>query len=210
MEHNQNIDKENDIALNLIKHVHEKEFLNKDLPSLDRIIQTYFNLKNRDAKEEKEVIDFLFSYLDKNGENASILFTHTQHTQERYNIIKKIYTDYRNKFEFGLVNPALFLTSFELIKINEKLKRFLYFFAFFLQLFVIVSIFSCYQANQQLIEKKIELDNLNLKNEKLKNNIKLFYQSKKQLEIELITFEKDSKNKQIINEQIKNDLSRCS
>ena len=61
MEH-PNIDKENDIALNLIKHIHEKEFINRDLSSLDRIIQTYFNLQNRDAKEEKEVIEFLFSY----------------------------------------------------------------------------------------------------------------------------------------------------
>lgn len=206
MEH-PNIDKENDIALNLIKHIHEKEFINRDLSSLDRIIQTYFNLQNRGAKEEKEVIEFLFSYLDKNGEDASILFTHIQHTQERYNIIKRIYTEYRNKFDFSLVNPALFLTSFELIKVNEKLKRFLYFFTFFLQLFVLVSIFSCYQANQmknrliqQLIDEKLKQDNLILKNEKLKNDIKSLDKSQKQLKKEL-------KNKQIINEQIKNDLS---
>lgn len=116
---------EDKIGSNLIKYLHEKEFLNRDLLSIDRIINKYFNLHDRDPKEEKEVINFLFEYLEMKGKEASILFTHTQHSNERYNIIKRLYIEYRYKFEFKLVKSSLFLTSFDLIKINEKLKQIL-------------------------------------------------------------------------------------
>lgn len=165
---------EDKIGLNLVKYLHEKEFLNRDLLSIDRIINKYFNLNNRDPKEEKEVINFLFDYLEMKGKEASILFRHTQHNRERYNIIKRLYIEYRHKFEFNVINSSLFLASFDIIKINEKLKQFLYFSSIISLFFAITSISFYNQICQlksdfhkQFNEKIDELKDSLLSNEKL-------------------------------------------
>lgn len=80
-----------EIALTLPGSIKEKKLITRDVSSLDRIIGKYFSQKRRNIKEEKEIIEFLFQYLDINGKDGSILFRHLDQSQERETVIKRLY-----------------------------------------------------------------------------------------------------------------------
>ena len=137
--------------------------MKRNISSIDRIINIYFMNKNRDLSEEKEVINFLFRYLEKEGRKGSILFRYLHNSLERYNIILRLYSQFRYKFEFDIVNSSLFITAFDLIKINQKLKRIL----FFLFLLILLSFY--FQTNQNKNELQVLKNNheKNLKHSKI-------------------------------------------
>lgn len=57
---NDNIAKEESIALNLIDNINEGYLINRDLSSIDRIISIYFAQSN-ETIENDQIIDFLFN-----------------------------------------------------------------------------------------------------------------------------------------------------
>ena len=124
MANNKNIEEDN-IAKHLVNNLQREEFKNRDLASIDRIIELYYTKYNINATEEREVISFLFSYLKDKKEPASILFRHIKNSPERYNIVTRLYHEHRWDFNFDLVTSSVFLSAFDLIKINEKLKQIL-------------------------------------------------------------------------------------
>lgn len=144
-----NFEEECKIALNLHSYINKREFFNQDLSSLNRIMEKYFNIIDRDPKEEKQIINFLFKLLDIIGKDASILFSHIDKSSEYFNIIKRLHNDYQDKFDFSVVNPSLFQSSFYLIKINEKMKRFLIIFSIIFP-FLFISSFFYYSQRKKL------------------------------------------------------------
>lgn len=189
----ENLEEESEIALNLTSYINKTEFLSRDLKSLDRIVEKYFNIKERDKKEEKQVINFLFKYLDLKGKNASILFSHIKNSAEYYNIIKRLHNEYQDKFEFSIVNPLLFQYSFNLIKINEQLKKFLLISFFSFTCLIFLSSFYYYQRNKlneklQLYETKLnEYSNIKRKYDKVKNKLEKEIELKNQIQSNFTT-----------------------
>lgn len=161
--------------------------MRRNIESLDRIINKYFMNKNRDPIEEKEVIEFLFRYLKKEGRNGSILFRHIKNSPERYNIIIRLYNKYRYKFDFDIVNSSLFLTAFDLIKINQKMKQILYFFACIIPLLIIIS-FSLYFKTKQM--KTDFIEKLTTQEKQIKDNKIL------ENEIEILKLKHKNENKE--------------
>lgn len=183
MENYYNIEEDN-MAKKLAKNLQREEFKNRDLASIDRIIGIYYAKYNTNAAEEKEVISFLFSYLDEKKEPASILFRHIKNSSERYNIVKRLYNEHRWDFNFDVISGDVFLFAFDFININEKLKKILYFSSIFIILLSILSITLYFRSNslklefeKQLNEKNILLKNEIASKEKLESDFKIMKQN---------------------------------
>ena len=212
---------EDNIAKHLANNLQREEFKNRDLASIDRIIELYYTKYNNNASEEKKVISFLFSYLKEKKEPASILFRHIKNSPERYNIVTRLYHEHRYDFNFDVISSSVFLSAFDLIKINEKLKKILYFFSIFIPLLLIISITSYFRANslkiefeKQLKEKDIEMQKEITSKEKLENEIKIIQEkyekdkkTKDQLGIEISTLKQNLKKEIItIKEKLENEI----
>ena len=183
MENYYNIEEDN-MAKKLAKNLQREEFKNRDLASIDRIIGIYYAKYNTNAAEEKEVISFLFSYLDEKKEPASILFRHIKNSSERYNIVKRLYNEHRWDFNFDVISGDVFLFAFDFININEKLKKILYFSSIFIILLAFLSITLYFRSNslklefeKQLNEKNILLKNEIASKEKLESDFKIMKQN---------------------------------
>lgn len=150
------------IASNIIKNINQNDLLMRDISSLDRIIRIYFSQKRRDINEEKQVIDFIFKCLDVRGPDCSILFTHLAESSERENVIKRLHEEYKDKFDFNLVNSSLFESSYQKIKNEEKMKNLFYFSVIFAPLCFICLIFLILR-NNQTIKKLNEAGQINKK-----------------------------------------------
>ena len=61
----------------------------------------------------------MFKYLDKNGINASALFSNIDFSNKNKYLIKLI-QNYESKFDYHFINPSLIKTTYNLD--NEKLK----------------------------------------------------------------------------------------
>lgn len=148
------------IALTLPGSIKEKKLITRDVSSLDRIIGKYFSQKRRNIKEEKEIIEFLFQYLDINGKDSSILFRHLDQSQERETVIKRLYENYKDKFDFNIINSSLFDNSYQKIKKFEHVKYLL----LLIPLLLMIILF-LYIKNQQLkIAKNDQIKLLEYKN----------------------------------------------
>lgn len=123
------------IALNLVQHIHNKDLNQCSISSLDRIIHIYYLQNNHNKTEEKQVIEFLFQCLDDYGPDASILFSYLSKSSERENVIKKLYEDYKEKFDFNFINSSLFESSYKMLKDRQKNKIINF---FFLLVFLII------------------------------------------------------------------------
>lgn len=205
--HNYN-QKELQIALNLVNNIRENNLIGRDLSSLDRIIQIYFKQKKRNISEEKQVIEFLFQYLDIHGSDASILFSHLSESSERENVIQRLHDEYKDKFDFNIVNSLLFESSFQVISLKRCIFSLLFFITF---LFSISIVF--YRKNIQMKSKVEKYDELFQINKNLNDeltNIKVQFNeefnNKRQLKSDIKTksnFESESTNlKQKIEDNI--------
>lgn len=76
-----------EIALNLPKSINENHLISRDISSLDRILDIYFSLKNRNISDEKKIINFLFQFIDLNGNDGSALFHHLDKIQNSDEVI---------------------------------------------------------------------------------------------------------------------------
>lgn len=200
MEDNQNSKEEEKIAKNLVKYLHKPDFTNRSLASIDRILELYYtHYYNKNASDEKEVISFLFKYLNDKNEHASILFRHIKNSSERNNIIKRLYKEHRWDFEFDIISSEIFLTSFSLIKLNEILKKILVFCAVFISFLLILSFTSHHQIKSIKLEHKeqlnanyILLQNERSAKEKLEDELKILKQN----------YEKEAKTKEQLGSEI--------
>lgn len=102
------------VALNLSKNINQGALLARDLPSINRIIKIYFSFRQKNPKEEKQVIDFLFNCLDLYGKKASVLFSHCKSKHYRSYIIDRLYCKYEDIFDFNYINHSLFENSVEM------------------------------------------------------------------------------------------------
>lgn len=217
-----NLNEEENIAKNLAKNIQKDEFKNRNIASIDRIIEHYFNKYNNYPAEEKEVISFLFRYLKEKKEPASILFRHIKNTPEANNIIKKLYYEYRWDFNFDVISSSLFLTSFGLIKTNEILKKALIILAIFIPFLASVSIYSHNKATslraefkEQLDKKSIQLQNEIMNKEKLESELSLLkknyendLKTKEQLGSEIVTLKKNLQDEMLnIKQHFENELT---
>lgn len=138
---------ENQITQNLIQYIKNGNLINRDIASLNRIIEVYFSKKNHIKSEEKQVINFLFRCLDAHGRAASILFTHLSDSCEFENVIKRLHKSYKGIFDFNLINYNVIDFSYKLINLFEIMKIFLL--IFFLMLPVS---FVFYHKNRSLVD----------------------------------------------------------
>lgn len=176
------------IACNIVQNINERNLIMRNMSSLNRIIQIYFQQQNRDQNEEKQVINFLFRCLDLRGSDSSILFTHLSKSKQRQNVIKRLHENYRGKFDFNLVNSSLFEYSYETIKFKD------YFFYLVYLTIILVTI---------LLWFLFRITQLNSELTKLKEND----QTKKEFENELNSIkqrlETELKEKQKIENELK-------
>ena len=189
-----NSEDEIEIAKNIINHINNPDFMNKEIASLDRILGYYFDQKNIDPKEEKEVINFLFKYYDSKGNKACVFFMHIKNSPERLNIVIRLYHQYRRKFDFNFINPSLLLSTFDIIKTNEKLKKVLFFLLAFIPLLAIISISSYFQTEK--VKKNL--------NKQLNDQI----QANEKLQIELKTVQQKYENDKKINKQLDSEINK--
>ena len=196
------------ISKNILDYISKPDFMNRDICSLDRILEIYFDQKIRDPNEEKEVVNFLFNYIKEKGNDGCVLFRHIRNSSEVDNIVLRIYHQYGRSFNYDVMNPSLFLSSFSLIKKNETLKRLIYFLLVFIPLFLIFTIISYNRTNQvknefikQLNDKEMQLNNQIQATEKLEKELKtitLKYENdlkiKEQLGTEITTLKEGLKD----------------
>ena len=149
--------------------------IHRDLSSLNRIIQIYFLQNYQNKKEEKQIVDFLFQCLEEFGINSSILFTHLSNSSEREKAIIRLHkSDYKNKIDFNLINSSLFENSYQLIRRNINMKRYLLIFLLIIPLFCILPSFYFRMNNSikelDLIKQKFKEEVKKMKNLKMKSN----------------------------------------
>lgn len=156
--------KEVDIALKLPESIKENDLISRDLPSLDRIIEIYFEQKNLKKEDEKEVVDFLFYYLDKHGPDGSVLFRHLKRSSLQEKVLQRLHDNYQGKFNFDLVNSTFFESSYQSIQTMSKLKII----TFILTLILFTYIFK-YEYTKNCNDKRYEINQIQQaqKNEEL-------------------------------------------
>ena len=110
------------ISDNFIKIIHYDDLLNCPVSTLHRILYKYrLNNDNLNEAEEKEIIDFLFKYLKKNGKNASVLFQNLNLL--RNNIIPRLINECQDIFDFRMIDSqSLFqqLMKYHLQSLNNR------------------------------------------------------------------------------------------
>lgn len=186
------------IALNLPNSIKDNNLIERDISSLDRIIEKYFLQKTRNISDEKEVINFLFEYINLNGMDSSVLFRHLSKSSERDKVIERLYENYKNKFDFNLVNSSLFESAYENIHLKKTI-RFLKIFCILLLMTTIFVIFKIIKQKSIIVE--YEKINMKLNEFQQSNNIKIMEDAKIKLKLE-----EEIKNKNKSAEELKENL----
>lgn len=115
------INEEQYLSNHLNEYVDKKEMLLLRIPVAYRVLNQY--LKNKNNKVDKKMIDFLFNYLDKHGRKASILFSDIDFEKEQVNVIHRLITEYKDKFDFNFINETLAKTTLQLTNDMARLKE---------------------------------------------------------------------------------------
>lgn len=106
------------ISQNLENLIDQKQLLSLPISNLDRIFR---KMKN-DVNIEK-ITSFLFQCLDKYGRNASVLFSHVDFKKQKINVVKSLINEYKDVFDFNMINSTLFETNSEMMSEFARIKK---------------------------------------------------------------------------------------
>lgn len=106
------------LSSNINKFIEQDQLLSFSIPVLYRIFQKLEN----DINIEK-VINFLFKCLDKFGKEASILFLNIDFKQQKNKVINTLLNDYKDVFDFNMINQTLFQTTSNLTSEVAQLRE---------------------------------------------------------------------------------------
>lgn len=167
MENMQFNQEEFEIANSIIKSIQNGNISSKGLASIDRILYIYFQRKNRNTNEEKQVINFMFSCLDCYGTDASLLFKNAEKSKEINKIITRLHSNYKGKFDWNMVNYTLFEQSNYIISINTYLKLLSFFLSLLIIFLSILSYFYIKNLQITIFKKEKNIQIINKSNDKL-------------------------------------------
>lgn len=156
-----------EIANSIIKNIQNGNISSRGLASIDRILNIYFQRRNRNANEEKQVINFMFSCLDFYGIDASLLFKNAEKSKEINKIITRLHSNYKGKFDWNMVNYTIFEQSNYLISINIYLKLIIFFLSLLIIFLSILSYYFIKNLQITVFENEINIKLINENNDKL-------------------------------------------
>ena len=112
------------ISKHLYEYINDKEITLLPIETFDRILKKHFKNNNIEEKEQEEIIiKILFSYLDKYGREASVLFSNVDFSQQRVEVMNCLLHKYSNIFDFSMINSTLLKTTSEMISEVSKMKE---------------------------------------------------------------------------------------
>ena len=117
------------ISKHLYEYINDKELGLLPIETFDRILKKHLknnNNEKKDKKDEKdkedEMMKILFSYLDKYGGEASILFSNVDFSQQRIEVMTCLLDKYSNIFDFSMINSTLLKTTREMMSEMSKMR----------------------------------------------------------------------------------------
>lgn len=100
------------ISNNFEYYIQNDRLLSLNIPTLHRILAKY-RLKKSDQKTNKEVVEFVFKVLKKNGRCASVLFTEVDFGDSRSEYVDRLLSEFSKEFDFHFINSSLVQTLYE-------------------------------------------------------------------------------------------------
>ena len=174
------------ISKHLYEYINDKEITFLPIETFDRILKKHFKNNNNEVKDKKdekdkedEIIKILFSYLDKYGREASILFSNVDFSQQRVEVMNCLLHKYSNIFDFSMINSTLLKTTSEILSEMSKMKA-----EYSKNIFEMKELFREQQEEIQRVKKEY----LNMKEQEEKRNEereRLFEQEIKQMKDEM-------------------------
>ena len=114
------------ISSNLNKYIEEKEddLASLPIPVLERIFTKFCFQSNSQQlfKNSEQITNFLFTCLDKQGKDASILFSFFNFENHEIDVVNRLLNEYSDVFDFNMINSTLLKTTSELTSELTKLK----------------------------------------------------------------------------------------
>ena len=112
------------IADNLNLYLNQEQFKSLSIPILYRIIESYFNKQGQQVFDENTNLQrFLFDYLESNGIQASILFTHINFGKLPISYQQKLLNMSPQNFNFTYINQSFTQSTYEMN--NEMMQNLL-------------------------------------------------------------------------------------
>ena len=110
------------ISANLLKFIDDERLLSLPIPVLYRILNgRQLNINELNETEQTQVIEFIFKCLDKNGREASVLFTIIDFERAPIDIMHRLLYQYSDVFDFNLTSKPLYRTALELLSERNKM-----------------------------------------------------------------------------------------
>lgn len=117
------------ISKHLYEYINDKELCLLPIETFDRILKKHLKNNNNEMKDKKdkkdkedEMMKILFSYLDKYGGEASILFSNVDFSQQRLEVMTRLLDKYSNIFDFSMINSTLLKTTREMMSEMSKMR----------------------------------------------------------------------------------------
>lgn len=109
---------EKQISKNLNKYLADPLLLLIPVPFMYRIIENHHN------KNDSDLIQFMFSYLEKQGRKSSVLFSLIDLKNDQIDVLYHLNTEYSDIFDFSFINSSIVENTFliEKEKVNETIK----------------------------------------------------------------------------------------
>lgn len=108
---------EKQILKNLNKYLNDPLLLLIPVPFMYRIIENYHN------KNDSDLIQFMFNYLEKQGRKSSVLFSLIDLKNDQIDVLYRLNTEYSNIFDFSFINSSIVENTFlfEKEKVNKTI-----------------------------------------------------------------------------------------
>ena len=86
--------------------IDDEQLLELPISVLERIVNKFI-MQSNSRKNSNNLIDFLFSCLDKYGKNASILFSYINFEHQSIDVVNRLINEYSDVFDFNMINSTL-------------------------------------------------------------------------------------------------------
>lgn len=171
------------IASNLINSIRGNDLFLRNISSVDKILSIYFSKNNPNINDEKQIINFVFQYLDIYGKDALILFRYFKNSNEKRNIIKRFKKDFQDQYTNEMIDSFLFTQSTNTSKMPKDLQQYSYLLIPLSIILILIFLIRNYKLKTKLTLYEIQLSELNRENRQLQTKI-LFLEQKTLNQIE--------------------------
>lgn len=178
-----NDEEETIIASNLINSIRGNDLFLRNLSSVDKILSIYFSKNNPNINDEKQIINFVFQYLDIYGKDALILFRYFKNSNEKRNIIKRFKKDFQDQYTNEMIDSFLFAQSTNTSKIPKDLQQYSYLLIPLSIILILIFLIRNYKLKTKFTLYEIQINKLNRENRQLQTKI-LFLEQKTLNQIE--------------------------